>query len=83
MCQNTEEKTKKNESELQKLLKKNAYGPGLTIEEYQRARFLINNPEYTKEDCWCYKPFLGEPKKTIFDTGLCQGHANYALATRK
>ena len=65
-------------SELQKLLYKNAYGVGLTIGEWSRAKDLISNPEFNEKPCWVCKV-----DKSIFDTGLCQGHALYALNTCK
>ena len=81
-------KTKENpkdESELEMLLKKNTYGKGLTPAEMSRARYLISvNPVYAKEDCWvCKTSTPNEVDKAIYDTGLCRGHASYALATRK
>jgi len=72
-------------SELQKLLEKNAYGEGLTDEERIRAVKLIYNPEFNEgELCWVCKVSCPDSiEKAIFDTGLCQRHARYALATRK
>ncbi len=68
-------------SELELLLEKNAYGPGLTDEEETRAFCLIVSPVFSDVDCWLCP---GEDKeKAIYDTGLCQSHALYALATRK
>lgn len=67
-------------SELEILLEKNAYGGGLTPEEWGRAEKLIGEAKPTEEDCWvCHPP----EQKTIYSTGLCKGHANYALITRK
>ena len=68
-------------SELELLLEKNAYGSGLTDEEEIRAFYLISFPVFSDVDCWlCPKE---DKKKGIYDTGLCQSHALYALATRK
>ena len=69
-------------SELQILLEKNAYGEGLTEEEYQRALELIRKPIFGNNDCWICGMY-GDHKKEIYDTGLCQYHARYALLTRK
>ena len=64
-------------SRLEVLLEKNAYGEGLTPEEKREASALIGKPEFRGgRTCFC-----GEP--AIFDTGLCQAHASYALVTRK
>jgi hypothetical protein len=82
--QNTLEK-----SELEMLLEKNAYtDKGLTPEENRKARQLIENPTYADEECWlCGLSESHNPARksdqAIYDTGLCQGHARYALATRK
>jgi hypothetical protein len=67
-------------SELEVLLEKNAYTEaGLTHDEFKRALTLIyENPVYAKEDCWVCKK-----SKAIYDTGLCRGHAFYALGARK
>ena len=75
------EETKKSELEL--LLEKNAYGEGLRNEEIARAKKLIATPEYTEGgNCWlCKSDAIKSP--AIYDTGLCQEHALYALATRK
>lgn len=71
-------------SELQKLLWENAYGKGLSIEEYKRATMLINESVISEEDCWVCKMFPeNKIDKVIFDTGLCLGHATYALVTQK
>jgi len=68
-------------SELEELLEKNAYGSGLSDEEEKRAWQLIAKPEYADEECFVCP---GQKKgKAIYDTGLCQGHASYALITRK
>ncbi len=63
-------------SELIDLLKKNACGEGLDEDEIQRAHELIAHPTY-EGTCWLCK----DP--AIYDTNLCQGHAFYALVTRK
>lgn len=69
-------------SELQKLLEKNAYGEGLTNEEYLRAWELISNPKFSEKLCWVCK-MNNEEESAIFNTGLCRVHARYALASRK
>lgn len=69
-------------SELEQLLEKNAYGVGLTVEESRRARHLIANPELSEENCWICK-MHDRVNKAIFDTGLCPGHAHYALVSKK
>lgn len=68
-------------SELQKLLYKNAYGIGLTIGEWNRARHLILNPKISEERCRVCTDAI--KARAIFDTGLCQDHALYALNSRK
>lgn len=73
---------KPTDSELQKLLKKNAFGMGLTIGERMRAQELISNPEFGEKSCVPCN-LANKKEKAIFDTGLCQAHAQYALATRK
>jgi hypothetical protein len=71
-------------SEIKQLLEKNAYGDGLTSEEQKRACQLIADPVFSKEDCLaCKMSCPNDIKKAIFDIGLCQGHASYALVTRK
>ena len=48
--------------------------------EKERAMKLIGEATLTDEDCWvCYPP----KSKTIYDTGLCENHASYALLARK
>jgi hypothetical protein len=79
MLENTAQK-----SDLEQLLEKNAYGEGLTGQERSRALQLINNPDLSKDNCWvCKISCPNNVQKAIFDTGLCTGHAYYALATRK
>ncbi len=68
-------------SELQKLLFKNAYGAGLTIGEWNRARDLILNPKISEERCRVCTDAIRA--RAIFDTGLCQDHALCALNSRK
>jgi len=64
-------------SELENLLEKHASGGKLTLDEYLRAHKLIGNPEYSAEICGFCR---GKDKKpAIYDTGMCQGHATYAL----
>lgn len=71
-------------SELQKLLEKNASpGESLTKEEEKRAYQLIANPVLSEDDCLVCKMMPGRAGKAIFDTGLCGGHALYALAAKK
>lgn len=71
-------------SELEQLLEKNAYGEGLTEEERNRAVELIADPVFSKKDCWVCKGLCSNnTPKAIFDTGICQDHASYALATKK
>ncbi|MBI4141485.1 hypothetical protein HY484_01015 [Candidatus Woesearchaeota archaeon] len=72
----------KPKSELELLLEKNAYTvSGLTGDEHARAVSLIANPVVSDDDCWvCPK---GSKDKAIYDTGICKGHAYYALAARK
>ncbi|MBS3090200.1 hypothetical protein J4433_00330 [Candidatus Pacearchaeota archaeon] len=78
---------KEENSELEKILYKNAYIEiGLTKEEHKRALHLIRHPVFCKDDCWvCKTTYTIKERvgKAIYDTGLCQGHALYALATRK
>ncbi|MCX6710818.1 MAG: hypothetical protein NTZ02_01890 [Candidatus Woesearchaeota archaeon] len=71
----------KDKSELELLLEKNAYGVGLTKEEEKRAYYLISHPFFSDKECWVCPE--GDKEKAIYDTGLCQSHALYALATRK
>ena len=71
----------KTKSELELSLEKNAYGPGLSAEERTRAEQLLGSPEFSGKPCWvCPKH---DADSAIYDTGLCQGHAYYALVTRK
>jgi len=68
-------------SELMQLLVKNTR-QGLTGEEYRMARQLIANPVYTNKKCgFCKEPI--PENMAIYDTGMCQGHAYYALVRRK
>jgi len=70
-------------SELKELLEKNTE-VGLNRVERSRARQLIAEPVYSKNDCWLCKMVCPKDiKKAIFDTRLCIGHAYYALDTRK
>ncbi len=75
-------------SELEILLEKNSYGEGLTPEEFERAGELISNPEYSKQTCSICEGLKKNASvyhacSAIYDTNLCQGHAIYALITRK
>jgi hypothetical protein len=74
-------------SELKSLLEKNC-SAGLTHDEFNKAMGLIRRPVLSKERCWIDKmlrrgnnSYPAEP--AIFDTGLCQSHAQYALFTQK
>lgn len=79
MSQNADQK-----SELEQLLEKNSYGSGLTSQEQSHALQLIANPTLSEDDCWvCKMSRPSDIKKAILDTGLCAGHAYYALTTRK
>ena len=71
----------KTKSELELLLEKNAYGPGLSEEEKLRATIIIGIPEFADKPCWVCPKDDADP--AIYDTGLCQSHAYYALMTRK
>jgi len=74
---------------LEFLLEKNAYTEkGLDAKEFIQALELIINPDYAEENCCICELFGGNgqdylPDKAIYDTGLCQDHAIYALYTRK
>ena len=76
-------------SELETLLEKNAYTEkGLTKKEMKRTAELINSPEYSEKNCWICEGLAKnnknyEAEKAIYDTGMCKGHATYALLTRK
>ena len=78
----------KERSELSTLLDKNISKEGLSEEEFERARELIINPDYSSKPCWVCRLF-GDlsneqpPNRAIYDIGLCQGHASYALMARK
>jgi hypothetical protein len=78
-----------NNSELENLLQKNTFYPGgLNEWEINRAKELIENPEYSEKKCWACE-VAGERNgewrynKAIYDTGLCQRHAIAALAVRE
>lgn len=68
-------------SRLQGLLYKSAYGAGLTINEWNEARYLINHPKFSEERCRACTDLI--KARAIFDTGLCQEHAFKALEERK
>jgi hypothetical protein len=74
-------------SELQRLLEKNAYGEGLTPQEREDALNLIAHPVFSEKHCWVCAIVRTHPndmiENAIFDTGLCQRHASYALVTQK
>lgn len=75
--------TTEEQSELMSLLVKNTRD-GLTVDEEVRAIQLIGNPVYVSDVCALCK--MNNPDtahKSIYDTGMCQDHAAYALATRK
>ncbi len=65
-------------SELELLLEKNTSTTGLTVDEIRRAEELIANPKFSGGACW-----LCKAEAAIYDTGLCTGHAAYALIRRK
>ena len=70
-------------SELQLLLEKNITEEGLTLEEHSRAEKLIDSVDMSEEeDCWPCGT-VKRSEKAIADTGMCRGHARYALRTRK
>lgn len=67
---------------LSDLLKKNAYTQeGLTQAERLEAEALIEFLPRGEDNCWVCLP--NRPQKAIAGIGLCQGHATYALITRK
>jgi len=72
-------------SRLQRLLERNAHTVGgLSGAERHEAAILIWEAEEGDEDCRACKTSCPEDiRKSIYDTGLCEGHAFYALATRK
>jgi hypothetical protein len=70
-------------SELQTLLEKNVSWFGLSKFEFGRAAELIETGENTEKVCWICSGFAGEKHKSIYDTGLCKGHAMRALCSRK
>jgi hypothetical protein len=79
-----EEKAEKEEkSRLEVLLEKNAYGEGLTQKEKVEAYRLIWAGKAENKDKYCWVCGTKNSIPSIYDTGLCQGHALYALATRK
>lgn len=63
------------------LMVKNAYTMGITPEEYNEAEILIRGLPLGQKDCWVCQE--GHKEKEILDLGICRGHANYALVTRK
>lgn len=69
------------------LLMKNATFEGLTKEENTLVFKMLQEPIYSEDKhCWiCESLSLGDGnlRKTIYDTGLCEGHATYAFYTRK
>ncbi len=71
-------------SELGTLLEKNAYGEGLTDEEFARALEFILYPEISEKNCYiCRGLNKNNPDPAIYDTNLCKGHAFYALVAQK
>jgi len=76
------ETTRKEKSELSELLSKNL-SPGLSEQEVNRVFELVREPEYASEDCLVCDARSPPKGKAIYDTGLCSGHAIYALVTRK
>lgn len=76
------------QSELQRLLEKNAGKEELTTEEYDRASSLIVYPVLSGEDCRICKAQTAsgitmQVNKAILGTQLCPGHARYVLLARK
>jgi len=69
-------------SELELLLEKNASDSGLAKFEFHKAFRLIQDPVYSEEKCRLCKE-CNKENKAIYDTGLCQDHAFYALATKE
>jgi len=74
-------------SELEILLERNLMrSPHLTKEEHSKACELIDDPVYSTEECWVCKmykkdnPNYPDVRPAIYDTGLCKGHAGYALS---
>ena len=70
------------------LIKNSSTEEGLTIDERARAEELILNPEVSEDTCEiCEMLHRSDPNyrvdSAIYDTNLCQGHAFYALRTRK
>jgi hypothetical protein len=82
----TDSGTAREKSELEILLERNAYGGGLTLEQEATAFKLIQAAPLSDKDCWVCSGIYDRPDridKAIYDTGLCKGHAAYALATGK
>lgn len=74
------ERSYKGNSELMKLLVRNAYTiEGLSEAEKLNARHLILTVSETDRDCWMCR----NGQKSIVDTGLCRQHNLLALETRK
>ncbi len=67
------------------LLKKNAYGGGLTNEEYAEAQQLIDEtPDDKDKLCWACQGIEGrEPRHAMQGLSICRGHAYHSLFTRK
>ena len=83
MVDMTAVETKPKDSELSDLLRANAERD-LSIGEFQRAVKLIAEPVFSETPCWlCEMHPLAEepPKPSIYDIGLCQGHATHVLYT--
>lgn len=68
-------------SELLLLLEKSAYGEGLSPEEESAAFQLIRKPVQVEGLCWMCGSAKHSP--AIYDTGLCKGHALFALVSTR
>jgi len=68
-------------SELLDLLKKNAYGEDLEVNDFNSAKKLIIEAKKNEgKYCWVCDSIKDN---TILDTGICKSHNYYALITRK
>lgn len=66
---------------LQEILEKNASG-GLSRTELGEAVQLIKDPVYSEKNCWLCK-MHDRYSRSIYDIGLCQGHAYSVLGSGK
>ena len=59
----------------------------LSNDEFNSAWSLIHTPQFSPDPCWVCVGLRDrqgeETPKAIYDTGLCQSHAQYALITGK